>query len=110
MKLDTGAEVNVMPKRVYNQLTHSSKLEKTSVKLHGYGGHDIPVLGSTILTCKMNGIKEETKFFVVETKSRTTLGLKSCEDMKLIKIMDEVKEKSKILDTLVYNHLKEGCS
>ena len=57
VKLDTGVEVNVMPKRVYDQLKKSNKkLTKTSVKLHGYGGHNIPVIGTTRLECSANDV------------------------------------------------------
>ena len=45
VKLDTGAQVNVMPVQVYNSLKTKSKvLQPTKVKLTAYGGNRIPVL------------------------------------------------------------------
>ena len=55
LKLDTGAEINVMPKRVYDHLKKSNKkIKKASVKLHGYGGHYISVIGKPRLECSVN--------------------------------------------------------
>ena len=100
VKLDTGVEVNVMPKRVYDQLKKSKKkLTKTSVKLHGYGGHNIPIIGTTRLECSANDVRKSADFYVVQTKSKMILGLTSCRDMMLVKIMDELKEKSTEIST-----------
>ena len=49
VKLETGAEVDVMPKRVYDQLT--SELKTTTLKLHGYGGDNMPIFGSMQMKC-----------------------------------------------------------
>ena len=42
VKLDTGADVDVMPKRVYDQVTSEDKFQTTTLKLHGYDGDNIP--------------------------------------------------------------------
>ena len=68
------------------------KITKTSAKLHGYGGHDIPVIGTIRLECSVNNVRKSKNFYVAQTKSKTILGLKSCRDMMLVKIMDEVNE------------------
>ena len=55
VKLDTGGKVNVMPKTVYDQVNKSNKkIIKTSVKLHCYGRHDIPAIGTIRLECIVN--------------------------------------------------------
>ena len=92
--MDTGAEVNVMPKRVYDQLKKSNKkITNTSVKLHGYGAHDIPLIGTIRLECSLN-VQKLIDFYVHRQKARQFLGLKSCRNMMLVKIMDELNEKS----------------
>lgn len=49
---------SVIPKTVYDQLQKSNKkITKTSVKLHGYGEHDIPVIGTIRLRCRVNDVK-----------------------------------------------------
>ena len=63
VKLETGAEVNIIPKRVYDQLKKSNKkITKTSVKLHGYGGHDISVIGTIRLQYCINYVRKSTDF------------------------------------------------
>ena len=47
-KIDTGAQCNVLPKVVYNQLLDRPKLKKTSVKLSAYNGTEIPVSGKCL--------------------------------------------------------------
>jgi hypothetical protein len=48
-KLDTGAQVNVLPKSQYNRLLRKPKLKNTKVKLTAYNGTNIPVVGKCIV-------------------------------------------------------------
>ena len=49
VKLDTGAEVNVVPLRISKQIeTKGVHTRKTATKLCGYGGTNIPVVGKII--------------------------------------------------------------
>ena len=71
VKLDTRAKVNILPKRAYDQLKNNNKkIIKTSVKLHGYGGHDIPVIGTIRLKCSVNDVRKLTDFYLAQTKSQ----------------------------------------
>ena len=72
-KIDTGAEVDVMPKRVFDQISNSN-LKPTNVKLRGYGGDSIPVLGTTKMMCEHKQDRHLTNFFVVETRSKPFLA------------------------------------
>ena len=38
------------------------------VKLHGYGGHDIPVIGTIRLECSVNDIRKPTDFYVTQKR------------------------------------------
>ncbi|XP_028416269.1 uncharacterized protein K02A2.6-like [Dendronephthya gigantea] len=106
VKLDTGAEVNVMPDRVYQQLvekndgTKSVQLKNTAIKLTGYGGAEIPVKGTCILPCTYKTQQIMSKFFVVETNYRTVLSLETCKQLNLIRVMH----------SLVVDNLVSGCS
>ena len=91
IKLDTGAEVNVMPTRVFSQIANTEDIEQSNVKLKGYGGSAIPVIEESFIRCAYNNIYKDVKFYIVESSSKTALGLESCQDFKLIKIMDEIK-------------------
>ena len=94
IKLDTGAEVNVMPTRVFSQIANTENIEQSNVKLKGYGGSAIPVIGESFIRCAYNNIYKDVKFYIVESSSKTALGLESCQDFKLVKIMDEIKHSS----------------
>ena len=98
MKIDTGAEVDVMPLRVFNQVNDRNKesiltLKSTSTKLIGYGGNEIPVCGVCSAKCSFQGKILHTDFYVVETDSRSVLGLDSCKKLDLIQVMCAVHKK-----------------
>ncbi len=61
--VDTWAQVNVMPVKVYNSLKTKSKvLQPTKVKLNVYGGNRIPVLGRCQLKCKYKNEAHNLEF------------------------------------------------
>ena len=66
VKLDTGAEVNVMPIRVFQQIQNNIKLEKTPTRLCAYDGASIPLEGKIKALCEFNVIKEICYFYVVK--------------------------------------------
>ena len=94
IKLDTGAEVNVIPIGVFSQIANTEDVEQSKVKLKGYRGSAISVTGESFIRCAYNNIYKDVKFDIVESSSKTALGLESCQDFKLIKIMDEIKHSS----------------
>ena len=50
IKLDTGAAVNVMPKRVFSQIANTEDIEQSNVNLKGCGGSAIPVIGVSFIS------------------------------------------------------------
>ena len=50
-KIGTGVKVDVMTKRVFDQLSNSN-LKLTNLKLRGYEGDSIPVLRTTKVMCE----------------------------------------------------------
>ena len=98
VKLDTGAEVNVMPLRVFSQIEDvETELKATKVKLNGYSGEEIPVKGTVKMQYKFKEINLSTIFYIVESNSKTVISLQTCRDLGIIKILNEVmkREKSK---------------
>ena len=88
VKIDTGSEVDVLPNRVVqelNELSSSVKIQPTDLKLCGFNGNEISVPGMCEIPCVFNGIKKSS-FFVVETETRTVLGLQTCRDLGIIKL------------------------
>ena len=94
IKLDTGAERNVMPTQVFSQIANTEDIERSNLKFKGYGGSTIPVIGESFIRCAYNNIYKDVKFYNVESSSKIALGLESCQDFKLIKIIDEIKHSS----------------
>jgi hypothetical protein len=85
VKLDTGAEVNVIPFRVYQQLvagkeiSSDAEIKRTTTKLTGYRGAEIPVKGTRVLPCSYQMQEIMTEFYIVETDNRTVLSLETCK-------------------------------
>ena len=81
VKLDTGAEVNVMLMRVFKQMEDGHvKIERTKTKLCGYGGTNIPVEGKIKVMCEFRDAKQKLEFYVVKTDSKTVLSLQTCRE------------------------------
>jgi transposase InsO family protein len=87
-KIDTGAQINVLPCRYYFQMKKNTKLEKTNIKLASYSGDHIGAVMGKYLT-RVEGRMIE--FFVVDTLQPAILGLKTSEDLGFIKIIRSVK-------------------
>ena len=88
-KLDTGAQCNIIPRNVYNQIPNKPKLHKTKDKLTSYDGSSIEVEGKCIVRItkpdEHNGKSYPVQCFVVPTNSPAILGLDTCKRLNLIK-------------------------
>ena len=74
-KLDTGAQVDVMPKYLYNKLIQNPKLKSTKVKLAAYNSTNIPVVGLYMAQiAHTKNQKVPVMFIVAETSSPPILG------------------------------------
>jgi len=94
-KLDTGAQVNVIPFYVFQQLGRND-LESTSQRLFGYGGKPLKVDGTCTLACSYKGTQGHHQFYVVSTQAPPILGLSSCLSLNLIQLTLSVEEKENI--------------
>ena len=86
MKLDTGAQVNVLPYKIYNRLSRNI-LKKSRVKLVSYSGHKLNTLGKATLLVGTKDAFSPVEFQIVDHKVQPVLGLQTCLDLKLIKRM-----------------------
>ena len=100
-KQDTGAQINVLSKTVFQTLEkRNEKLPlypKTCVKLVGYGNMTINYLGTTKIDCSHNGTKVNAVFYVTDVPdTKIILGLQLCIylDLIVIKCNDECKCKN----------------
>ena len=84
--LDSGAQVNVLPEKMYNSLRKKPRLLPTNAKLTAYDGGNISVKGRCIAHVTKGSNKTfPVQFFVVTTRSSPIIGLKACEKLNLIK-------------------------
>lgn len=100
VKLDSGAECNVIPKTIADQLGGKHTACKT--KLVTYSGHKMTALSQITTKAKVRGNLHEITFIVVNEKTEPILGLQSCDSTGLIKRIDDVA-----IDPSVFNGL--GC-
>ena len=70
-KIDTGAQVNVLPLQYYNKLPIRPGLIKGSHKLTSYCGSAIPYVGISHLTCQYKDGKTQSHAFYI-VRSNTT--------------------------------------
>ncbi|CAB4029473.1 Transposon Ty3-I Gag-Pol [Paramuricea clavata] len=94
LKLDTGAQCNVIPYETYKRMT-KEKPVKSKTKLVSYSGHSIKVIGKSTVPLEHKG-----KFYPVELQIAEksdvvpVLGLQTCLELNLIKRLFAVNDTS----------------
>ena len=91
-KIDSGAEVNVMPLRVYKHLFPEQKdihgrpiaLQKSKVRLSAYGDANVKQYECFTLQCTHNDIALNVEFHVTGDAGSTMLGLQAYLALQLI--------------------------
>ena len=101
-KVDTGAQGNVLPLRIYQKMFPDQVdkdgqpirnfLEKSSVRLVSYGGTLINNIGVCTLPCTYQQTRRKTRFFVTDAPGPAIIGLPSLEAFKIISLNCEIKE------------------
>lgn len=100
-KLDTGAQVNVLPQRDFKKFAPKTKMQQTHKKLTGYGGQPLSVKGTCKLHCNNKENAMPLDFFIVDTQSPPVLGLKACLDLDMIKLVLSVSSPEKDSESIV---------
>lgn len=83
-KIDTGAQINVMPLNVYKQLDTRIELHQTNVKLRAFSGEKLKPIGMCSLFGKFENMSRIMKTAVVDIDVMPILGLKSCIDFGIV--------------------------
>ena len=86
-KLDTGSQVNILPKCVLDTLNFRGSLQVAPRSLSTYDSKPLPSLGVCHLPCKHNSLTGNIEFYCVNTNNPPILGMKSCLDYELIKLV-----------------------
>ena len=83
-KVDTGSQANILPLSVFTKMNiKQHRLEQSTTKLSSYTGEFLPVVGQCSLECNNTMMN----FVVVKTDQDPIIGLKSSQDLNLIKIV-----------------------
>ena len=95
-KIDTGAQVNVIPTSVYKQLKKQPHLQRTSQRLFGYAAKPIELAGCIDLKCTYKHKSYRGTFFIANTAnhSQPILGLQASLDLEFIKLVLSVNSQS----------------
>lgn len=110
-KLDTGAQVNILPEKDYMSLQNRPKLNKSNVKITGYSGCDIPVKGVCMVSVSYKDIQHKLSFLVVPNNVQPILGISACDNLGLVKrvLAVELDKTSSCLDIVnEFQDLFEG--
>ena len=88
-KLDTGSEVNILP--FHCSHCSKTKLIPTKAKLVGYFGNSSKLHSKVLLHVEHKHRFYPVEFMVVYSK-KTTIGLSTCEDLNLVRFVNEIKQ------------------
>ena len=93
-----GAGADILNQEDYRLLPRKPPLRKSRTRLSDYGNHVIPVLGECVVKVCVDGRPSHPHFvrFVVVTHGPSLLGVKSCERLGLVKLMNVPDEMADI--------------
>lgn len=90
IKVDTGAQANVLPYSHFRKIGRVSDLQPSKTVLTNYEGNPIQHFGTVTLPLRVQGKEERVPFFVVKKGRQVLLGLESCELFGLIARVHQV--------------------
>ena len=102
LKLDTGAEVNVIPYATFKKIAGVSKimLRKPKAKQTAYNGQDIPITAVCDLSCKHKAgvlhkdVTYDLEFCITTLKSEPVLSVSASRELGLIKFIKTLREET----------------
>ena len=95
-KVDTWAQANVISKHTLFCIPNSVVIEPTNFKLSAYNGSRRPVIGSCILNIFTKHKIHSVQFIVIDSNSPSIIGLKTREDLNLLKRLSNININSDI--------------
>lgn len=107
-KLDTGAQANVIPYKIYKSVKGLGNLIPSNTRLVSYSGEKLRVLGKSNINVSYKGKIEKLEFAVVNFNAPCILGLQACEKLNLIKRVMSVDSSAKKSLLKEYNDVFEG--
>ncbi|UYV83155.1 K02A2.6-like, partial [Cordylochernes scorpioides] len=101
IKLDTGADVNILPERLIKEWPNMPLLETADCKIYTYTGQQIPVVGKFQLDCKTKYACRKVTFLIVNNSAVPILGLDECVKLNLVKRVETISDISVTLTGLL---------
>ena len=74
MEVDTGANVSIVPKNVWDQSWSNTQLSKSPVRLRTFTGEPLTVIGETLVNVQYENQEIQEKLIVVENGANPLLG------------------------------------
>ena len=111
-KIDTGAQVNLLPIRYYDEMNKKTKIKKTKITLYAYNKSKIPSHGEISVDLKYKKTEMKTKFLLVDER-QPIIGLETAEATGFVARVQAVEQDLK--DTVLkkypelFNGKKLGC-
>ncbi|XP_063229466.1 uncharacterized protein LOC134534803 [Bacillus rossius redtenbacheri] len=93
VKLDTGAQVSVLPLQVFKKVDKQFRVEPTNVKLKTLDGVITPV-GKVTLNCQATRAEAYIDFMVVDLDVVPLLGLPGCIQLNLVQRVHSVDNRT----------------
>lgn len=85
MKIDIGAQVNVLPRKYYNKINNKPKVRPKKLDLRSFNDQPIPHMGVFRASLSGEGRTISALFVLVEEDRQPILSLKASEGLGLIK-------------------------
>jgi len=91
LKLDTGADISVIPKEIFQKMDTHFKIRNTGCIIKGFEGTKAKTEGIVNLLCKYkdNSIYED--FVIIEGATKVLLGGQACVNLGLVKRVNKVE-------------------
>lgn len=93
-KLDTGAEANVLPLSIVQQMPGPIQLHSTSTVLVAFGGARLTPKGIVSLECRTAKAAATLQFYVSSQSDMPIMGRAACEELQLVKRIEALTTKS----------------
>lgn len=93
LQMDTGAQLTVLPKRIFDEHQPKPDLMKTFALLVSFTGSRLKPARKSSILCLCNGAKHQLTFDVVDPTFSPLLSENACQLLSLIKFVNEVVTK-----------------
>lgn len=90
-KIDTGADVNTLPKSVYDKLDGKCELKHTNAKLEGYFGKVERPLGMATLQIEYKSKYYPVDFMIIQSNKTPILGRRTCVEMGIVQRIYDIE-------------------